>query len=336
MTSRPNVPVTRLRRTILRSVSRSFYLSIRLLPAKLRDPIALAYLLARATDTIADTAEINAAVRMEQLGKLAGLIQGNAAAGAMGGFASFAAVQKDEAERRLIDELPGCLAWLEASSAADRDEIREVLARINEGQTLDLQRFVNPAQVTALATAADLDRYTYLVAGCVGEFWTSVCFRHLSHFSERPPREMLSLGTDYGKGLQLVNILRDAGADLRLGRCYLPADELGSLGMAPEELLAQPHRAEALLRVWRERAEQGMAAGLEYACAIQPWRVRLATALPALIGARTLALLRIAGPRSFSEKVKVSRTEIRQIIIQSARTLASRRSLRASFARLSP
>ena len=170
---------------------------------------------------------------MEQLGKLAGLIQGTAAAGAMGGVASFAAMQKDQAERKLIDELPGCLAWLEASSAADRDDIREVLAQINEGQTLDVQRFVNPAQVTALATAADLDRYTYLVAGCVGEFWTSVCFRHLAHFSERPPREMLSLGTDYGKGLQLVNILRDAGADLRLGRCYLPADELRSLGIAP-------------------------------------------------------------------------------------------------------
>ena len=87
--------------------------------------------------------------------------------------------------------------------------------------------------------------------------------------------------------------------------------------------------------MWRERAEQGMIAGLEYACAIQPWRVRLATALPALIGARTLALLRAAGARAFTEKVKVSRAEVRQIIFQSARTLASRRSLRASFARLS-
>ncbi len=70
----------RLSRTILRSVSRSFYLSIRLLPEKLRDPIALAYLLARATDTIADTVEISADVRMEELAKLAGLIQGNAGA----------------------------------------------------------------------------------------------------------------------------------------------------------------------------------------------------------------------------------------------------------------
>ncbi|MGZ5554019.1 MAG: squalene/phytoene synthase family protein, partial [Chthoniobacterales bacterium] len=59
-----------LRGPILRAVSRSFYLSIRLLPAKLRDPIALAYLLARATDTIADTSEISAALRAEELEKL--------------------------------------------------------------------------------------------------------------------------------------------------------------------------------------------------------------------------------------------------------------------------
>ena len=184
-----DVSVPRLRRTILRSVSRSFYLSIRLLPGKLRDPIALAYLLARATDTIADTAEISAVVRMEELAKLAGLIQGKAEADARNSFAPFAALQKDEAERRLIEALPGCLAWLESMPAADRDDIREVLARINEGQTLDVQRFANPEQVTALATAAELDRYTYLVAGCVGEFWTSVCFRHLSHFSERSGRK---------------------------------------------------------------------------------------------------------------------------------------------------
>ena len=39
---------------ILRSVSRAFYLSIRVLPADLREPIGLAYLLARIADTIVD------------------------------------------------------------------------------------------------------------------------------------------------------------------------------------------------------------------------------------------------------------------------------------------
>ena len=40
---------------LLRQVSRSFYLSLAILPSTLREPIGLAYLLARAADTIADT-----------------------------------------------------------------------------------------------------------------------------------------------------------------------------------------------------------------------------------------------------------------------------------------
>src|SRR5215475_6905354 len=60
-----------LRTIILRSVSRSFYLSIRLLPQQLREPIGLAYLLARTTDTVADTTRIPRTLRMESLKMLA-------------------------------------------------------------------------------------------------------------------------------------------------------------------------------------------------------------------------------------------------------------------------
>ena len=49
--------------SILDSVSRSFFISIKLLPRKLREPVGIGYLLARATDTLADTAEISAALR---------------------------------------------------------------------------------------------------------------------------------------------------------------------------------------------------------------------------------------------------------------------------------
>ena len=61
---------------ILKSVSRSFYLTIRLLPRALRAPVSLAYLLARATDTIADTAEIPATVRLTTLLEFARIISG--------------------------------------------------------------------------------------------------------------------------------------------------------------------------------------------------------------------------------------------------------------------
>src|SRR5437667_71593 len=67
-----------LQTTLLRSVSRSFYLSIRFLPALLREPIALAYLLARTSDTVADTSQIPVTVRIETLKLLSDAIQGAA------------------------------------------------------------------------------------------------------------------------------------------------------------------------------------------------------------------------------------------------------------------
>jgi len=326
------VSLAEMRGPLLRSVSRSFYLSIRLLPAKVRDPVALAYLLARATDTIADTTEVEANVRVRELANLAAMIQEDRAAGSIGGFAS---LQKNPAERALIESVPHCLQWLAAIGKGDRANIRGVLASINEGQALDVQRFGDPAQITALQTAADLDRYTYLVAGSVGEFWTDVCFRQLRDFTATARTEMVSSGVAYGKGLQLVNILRDLGADLRAGRCYLPAEELHSLGLTPQDLKREPSRALPLVQAWRVRAEQGIAAGIAYSCAVRPWRARLATALPALIGARTLALLREAGPSIFTTKVKVSRAEIRQIVLHATLTLASPSSLQKAFRTLS-
>ncbi len=328
MNAASSIPIPHLRGAILRAVSRSFYLSIRFLPVSLRDPIALGYLLARATDTIADTAEIEVPLRLEKLRTLAGLIQG-VAAEARGSFDSFAARQSNAAERALMERLPDCLEWLDALPDDDQQDIRAVLSEINEGQTLDVERFQSTKQIVALATAAELDRYTYLVAGCVGEFWTRVCFRHLPRFTGESIETMLERGVAYGKGLQLVNILRDIGADLRMGRCYLPAEELQTVGLAPAELTENAAKAEPVIRAWREKAEEGMMAGVEYACAIAPWRVRFATVLPALLGIRTLALLRDAGTQVFEKRVKMDRSEVRRIMFTLTTRLASPTSIRA-------
>src|SRR5256714_7068826 len=223
-----DLPVSALRGSILASVSRSFYLSIRLLPKKLRDPVSLGYLLARASDTIADTTEVPIDLRTEKLRLLARGIQGEALGDAIVGLsASLAPLQKNKAERALIESLQPCLDWLDQSEVLDREEVRAVLDQINRGQILDLERFRNPKQIVALKTSAELDEYTYLVAGSVGEFWTRLGFRHLPHFAGLPQEEMLGLGRRYGMALQLINVLRDAGADLAEGRCYLPAEGLG-------------------------------------------------------------------------------------------------------------
>src|SRR5260370_38568721 len=89
----------RLRMAILRSVSRSFYLSIRFLPVRLRQPVALAYLLARTTDTVADTARISGTFRREPLQTLSTAIQARASQGPVVDLvASFAPFRHPAAE----------------------------------------------------------------------------------------------------------------------------------------------------------------------------------------------------------------------------------------------
>jgi len=326
----------RLQTTILRSVSRSFYLSIRFLPPQLRGPIGLAYLLARTTDTVADTAEISGPVRMETLRLLSDGIQGKASREVIiNQIASFVPLQKNAAERTLLDSLPDCLKWLEQAGIADRDDIRAVLEKITNGQMLDLHRFDNPPEIRALKTAADLDEYTYLVAGCVGEFWTRLCFRHLRDFASLIQDEMLALGRRYGMGLQLINVLRDAGTDLRAGRCYFPEDELRGVGLSAAQILSQFDRFQPIYQRWMEKAKDGLECGMQYSRSIRNRRVRAATVLPALIGAGTLSLLREAGATALHRTVKVSRCEVRAMIMSLAITLASRKRITAMYQRFS-
>jgi farnesyl-diphosphate farnesyltransferase len=303
----------------------------------LRDPISLAYLLARATDTITDSTEPSLELRVASLQNLSDAIQGIVPCETAVDIAKqFAPLQRNDAERALIEALSVALAWLDSLSDRDQVEVRNVLKRISKGQMLDLVRFGAGSGIRSLKTASDLDEYTDLVAGCVGEFWTRLCFAHIQDFCDHTESAMLVLGGQYGRGLQLINILRDVGSDLREGRCYLPAEELERLGVAPEEILMSPARAEPVMQHWREKAEREMAAGIEYACTIRSWRIRLATAIPALIGARTLSLLRAAGPEVIAQKVKVTRAEVRQIMLSTVLNLASPHSLRQTFARLLP
>ena len=137
---------------ILRSVSRSFYLSIRFLPMQLREPIALAYLLARTTDTVADTAQIPTGVRMETLKLLSFGIQATTSRDVAAELvASFVTLQENANERQLLESLPDYLACLERMEHADRNDIRVVLEKITRGQMLDLERFDNPQEIGALS-----------------------------------------------------------------------------------------------------------------------------------------------------------------------------------------
>lgn len=306
---------------LLRQTARSFYLTLRVLPAAVRPQIGLAYLLARTTDTVADTALVSASRRLAALQQLRERIRGTSAAPL--DFGEFAQHQGSPAERVLLEQAETALAALAALSVADRELVRTVLDTITTGQELDLQRFAGATEqdIAALATAAELDDYTYRVAGCVGEFWTKLCRAHVFPRARLDDAELLAQGIRFGKGLQLINILRDLPGDLRQGRCYLPTAQLAELKLAPADLLnpANERRLRPLYRQWLEQAEAHLTAGWNYTNAL-PWRcarVRLACAWPILIGAKTLARLRTANVLEPAQRVKISRSEVKGLMLRS-------------------
>ena len=317
---------------LLKSVSRSFYISIRLLPKALREPVALGYLLARTSDTIADGSAVDVEKRIELLDRFARAIAGKEQAMGNDLAQLRGSPGLTSGENALVGSADETLQSLQTLSPEDQRDVRELLAVITRGQRQDLTRW--RGGLAALANADELREYTYLVAGCVGEFWTRVCFRKVQSFTARMEADMLQLGRRYGRGLQLVNILRDAGSDLRAGRCYFPEDELRDAGLAPADLLNAPAAFLPIYQHWIAEARAGLDAGLEYSIAINPPRVRVATVLPAMIGVRTLALIEESGLEALSTRVKVARNEVRSMIASTTITLASQSRLRRARAKL--
>jgi farnesyl-diphosphate farnesyltransferase len=308
-------------RHLLRGVSRSFYLTLRVLPRSVGPQVGLAYLLARTTDTIADTELVPVDQRLRSLQALRQRIVGTGNIPV--DFGDLARHQALPAERTLLEKCEASLALLDALSPADRQLLRDVLQTITSGQELDLRRFSGAAatRIVSLESDRELEDYTYRVAGCVGEFWTRICRRHVFPRARLDDSELLEKGVRFGKGLQLVNILRDLPADLRKGRCYLPKEVLAGLGLAPADLLepANLPRLRPGLQSYLDRAEAYLAAGWLYTNAL-PWRharVRLACAWPILIGAKTIARLRLANLLDPQQHVKISRRETRRLILGS-------------------
>ena len=307
---------------LLRQTSRSFYLTLRVLPASIRPQIGLAYLLARTADTIADTDLVPVEQRLEALKRLRERIQG--ASTAPLNLGTLAQQQGSPAEAALLEKVEDSLTLLQTLSSADQPLVRTVLNTITGGQELDLRRFAGASagKIIALETAAQLDDDTYRVAGCVGEFWTKMCRAHLFPKRYLDEAQLVADGIRFGKGLQLVNILRDLPADLKKGRCYLPVDKLEPAGLLPEVLLSPVNEAKfrPLFHEYLDRAESHLTAGWAYTNTLPfgQFRVRLACAWPILIGIKTIEKLRTASVLDLQQRVKVSRTEVRGIMLRSA------------------
>ncbi len=325
--------------TLLKGVSRAFYLTIRVLPSAMREPVAVAYLLARAADTIADTPTLSHAQRLAHLREFRKIMQGQASTAGLSD--SLAEIQPTDGERELLQALPEVLSLLDALAADDAQLVRSVVLTLTRGMCLDLTTFsrIDDDTPVALKSTAQLDEYCYLVAGCVGDFFTDTAVAHTPALAHWDAHEMRTLGVCFGKALQMTNILRDLPRDLRNGRCYIPKSALAHTGLTPVELLDPAHGLSARpALVWGIHTTlDHFDAAERYIIAIprRNLRLRLAALWPVLIGLQTLAALAECdnwlNPQT---RVKVSRRAVYGTIALSLLCGRSNRLLRVWFRRI--
>ena len=222
---------------IARASRSNFYAAFFLLPASKRDALAALYAFMRLVDDVADEGA-DLAVKQR-------------------GLANWRAAL-DDAITGHEQHFDGNAAM--TSPAATLGEAAEILPALVD----TMQRYKMPARyLHDLISGAEMDltvqtyptferlrEYCYRVAGTVGLTCT-----HVFGFQDA---RALDLAEKLGLAFQLTNIIRDVHEDFRLGRVYLPEEDLARYGVSPEDF----GRAEAtlgvreLLRVESERAWQ--------------------------------------------------------------------------------
>ena len=318
-------------RHILKRVSRSFYLSLIILPKAVRQPIGLAYLFCRAADTITDTHILPPDERRQALDAFRHQFQSPPPQlEALDSFKqNFIPYQASPGESQLLQSLPECFALFATFPPNDQALIRNLVLTLTKGMEMDLTYFPTDVSrpIQALPTATDLDQYTYYVAGVVGEFWTRMHASHFPALQRGDVDRQCQRGIRFGKGLQMTNILKDIAHDLTIGRCYLPATELNNLKLNINDLCYPKNlkRARPLL----DQLTHQTLVHLDEACAYinelprGMMRLRLSCMWPLLFAIKTLRLVH-QSPDLLSPKVrvKISRGEVYRIMVRSLWYLA--------------
>ena len=318
----------------LPKVSRTFALTIRLLPRALEHPVAVAYLLCRIADTIEDSAALTAAEKSTLLGEFRAAIGGGGTAGLARAFAA-----ADTDDTRLARDAHLALAAFHRLPGTMQVRIRPHVEEMCEGMAEFARARGDGAALYALPDTAALDRYCYYVAGTVGHLLTGLFADEAPGIDDARRERLAALATSFGLGLQLTNIIKDVAADRERGWCFVPADLCRAHGFAPTELLAisQNGAAREAMAVLIAKARAHLDDALAY-CTLLPrsaYGIRMFCLLAVNLAVRTLRLAetdpRLLDPR---EKVKITRAQVRSTLLMTALTAPSNGLVRAYYGAL--
>lgn len=285
---------------LLTKTSRTFALSIPLLPEPTRREVTIAYLLFRIADTFEDSASWPRAARIEALEVFSELLAGPAPDETRLHAARWTAATPIEhaGYQELMSEVPFVLdAYFRLGDDA-REILRRHTVRTAEGMAGFVARTDDDGEL-GLRDLEDLRAYCYVVAGIVGEMLTELFLLDRSRL--RPiAADLRARSRLFGEALQLVNILKDSSFDATEGRAYLPP------GVGREEVFALARgdlnaAGEYVLALQGAGADRGLVAF---------------NALPVLLAVATLDEVEARGPGS-----KISRARVYRIVRRMDRAL---------------
>jgi farnesyl-diphosphate farnesyltransferase len=305
-------------RRTLPAVSRTFALTIRLLPPDLEYPVLVAYLLCRIADTVEDTTRLAPAEKARLLAAFrACLDEGGPDAAPL--RAAFAGPTADD--ERLAAEADTVLREFRRLPAAQRDAIRPWVQEMCDGMAgfATVGDGDGASRLRMLASVEDLERYCYYVAGTVGHMLTALFALHDGRMSDARRARLSGLATSFGLGLQLTNIVKDVADDRGRGVSFVPRELFDTVGVRPEELAgtARAGAAAYVLGPLIARARTHLAAALDYCTALpsRQYRIRLFCLTSLYFAARTLRLARRRPALLGGRRLKISRGAVYRTVV---------------------
>ena len=316
--------------------SRTFAIPIAMLQAPLERAVTAAYLLCRIADTVEDNPEASAADRERLFRLLLDVIDGNCepsafvdACGSISGFTSN--------EQQLMCGLPRVLTVFH--EAPGHETAGRWIGELVRGMAIYAQRKPDADDgVMALTTLSDLDRYCYFVAGAIGHLLSELFVAELS-LARSTRLRLQQFAESFGRGLQLVNILRDMSGDLSRNVCFVPRAELARWDLTPKDIVspACATRVKSALAPLFALAERSLDEALEYVLAVpaQARDVRSFCLVPLWLAVATLRQCRVdARLLDPTARVKLSREQVGALIAECTSIANDEAALRDAFRKL--
>lgn len=291
----------------LSRVSRTFALTIPQLPPDVRFVIGNAYLLCRIADTIEDSPELDVPSKRQFLSRFADVVRLAESAEA---FAADLAPLLSEGTKKNDKDLvtnTGLVVHLHKEMPNDQSQpIEQCVETMCKG----MSEFVETGS-DGLPDLAQVERYCYFVAGVVGEMITEILCDYSPDIASRRD-ELFSLSSQFGCGLQLINIIKDHKEDQRRGVCWLPRRVFGGQAFSGSSSNHEPNPADPrilqLLSVARNRLEKS----LRYIKLIPTREIGIRRFLGWTLAFACLTLRRIHARPNFrrGDEVKISRRQV--------------------------